>query len=716
MKKNLLFILFAHITTLGFSQVDWVPTNGPYGGGVLVLKNINNKVYAGTDCGIYSTIDNGITWENKSAGLNGECKWIYDIEVLGNTLIASSKSILGGSIQDGIFLSYDSGNTWTQSNTGLIDPNGYVQEINDIFVNGSDILIGTLNGVYKSINQGLSWNPSNIGINELGYDNAFQFTKNGSNIFLHVNSNIYKSTDNGFTWVNLNSPFYCNSIVSFGGSIYAGTSNQGVYKTSNNGISWTLLNFNFPSTPLQIKYGGTKLYCASDSQTFESTDGISWSIVPHMGASGTNDNNILEVNNKVFWGGGDGVYSRSNGSSSVINSGLGGSSKTNVIFHDGNTMYAGSWNGIYKSTDNGNIWNNLGLTLPLNSIVNCITKSGSNLVIGTKGNGVYLSNDNGNTWTQSNNGLNINGVIYSNVTSLFHFNGRLFMGAMENINSPYATLFISDNNGVSWTQSATGLGPKSMITSICNFQQYIIIAVAQAGTGTPGVYLSVDNGLSWLLDNPGYPVNLVCANSTSIFAVNFEYVFSTINIGNSWTATNQGSGNLYIKTIANLNNSIYLQWANCIYKIIDNIWIPFSGGNGLAVDQYFQQSYRTHLSSNQSGTIFIGERSIVPYGGGYYPLNNGVSKYVGVTNDLNEIQNKINYSISPNPTTSKITVKSSLELIGKEFTIYDQLGKEVMSGIITSEDTEIDLSNISEGVYLFKVGEEMQETFRIIKQ
>ena len=84
--------------------------------------------------------------------------------------------------------------------------------------------------------------------------------------------------------------------------------------------------------------------------------------------------------------------------------------------------------------------------------------------------------------------------------------------------------------------------------------------------------------------------------------------------------------------------------------------------------------------------------------------------------NLDEIQSKINYSISPNPTTSKITVKSSLELIGKEFTIYDQLGKEVMSGLITSEETEIDLSNISEGVYLFKVGEEMQDTFRIIKQ
>jgi hypothetical protein len=84
--------------------------------------------------------------------------------------------------------------------------------------------------------------------------------------------------------------------------------------------------------------------------------------------------------------------------------------------------------------------------------------------------------------------------------------------------------------------------------------------------------------------------------------------------------------------------------------------------------------------------------------------------------NLDEIQNKINYSISPNPTTSKITVKSLLELIGKEFTIYDQLGKEVMSGLITSEETEIDLSNISEGVYLFKAGTEMQETFRIVKE
>ena len=78
--------------------------------------------------------------------------------------------------------------------------------------------------------------------------------------------------------------------------------------------------------------------------------------------------------------------------------------------------------------------------------------------------------------------------------------------------------------------------------------------------------------------------------------------------------------------------------------------------------------------------------------------------------------NSNSVSISPNPTSSKITVNSSLALIGKEYIIYDQQGKAVKSGVITTEETEIDLSNISEGIYLFKAGEVMHETFKIIKQ
>jgi hypothetical protein len=79
-------------------------------------------------------------------------------------------------------------------------------------------------------------------------------------------------------------------------------------------------------------------------------------------------------------------------------------------------------------------------------------------------------------------------------------------------------------------------------------------------------------------------------------------------------------------------------------------------------------------------------------------------------------ENNNSLTLSPNPTTSKISVKSNAELIGSQFIIYDQLGKEVKSGKITSVDTEIDLSNLIEGMYLLKVGTEMKGSFKIIKQ
>jgi hypothetical protein len=73
-------------------------------------------------------------------------------------------------------------------------------------------------------------------------------------------------------------------------------------------------------------------------------------------------------------------------------------------------------------------------------------------------------------------------------------------------------------------------------------------------------------------------------------------------------------------------------------------------------------------------------------------------------------------SISPNPASSKINVKSDVALIGSKFIIYDALGKEVKSGKITSIDTEVDLSNLNNGVYLFKIGEKQIGTFKIIKE
>ena len=103
MKYKFLFNLFNGLLLQRLfsvtAQVACVPTNGPYGGRVNILKNINDEIYAGTHCGIYSSSDNGITWKNRCPGL-GTCKNVKDIELINNILIA-------GTEEDGVFLSND---------------------------------------------------------------------------------------------------------------------------------------------------------------------------------------------------------------------------------------------------------------------------------------------------------------------------------------------------------------------------------------------------------------------------------------------------------------------------------------------------------------------------------------------------------------------------------------------------------------------------------
>jgi hypothetical protein len=71
--------------------------------------------------------------------------------------------------------------------------------------------------------------------------------------------------------------------------------------------------------------------------------------------------------------------------------------------------------------------------------------------------------------------------------------------------------------------------------------------------------------------------------------------------------------------------------------------------------------------------------------------------------------------VFPNPAQSVINVKADTKLIGNNYSIYDNTGKVVLSGKLKSENTTIELGNLSGGIYMFSVGENMRQTFKIIK-
>ncbi len=74
------------------------------------------------------------------------------------------------------------------------------------------------------------------------------------------------------------------------------------------------------------------------------------------------------------------------------------------------------------------------------------------------------------------------------------------------------------------------------------------------------------------------------------------------------------------------------------------------------------------------------------------------------------------FSVFPNPAQSVINVKADIKLIGEPYAVIDYTGRVVLTGKLYSENTTIELGNFSAGIYLFSVGENFKQTFKVIKE
>jgi hypothetical protein len=85
---------------------------------------------------------------------------------------------------------------------------------------------------------------------------------------------------------------------------------------------------------------------------------------------------------------------------------------------------------------------------------------------------------------------------------------------------------------------------------------------------------------------------------------------------------------------------------------------------------------------------------------------------VGIT-DVNSTNE---WTIFPNPTQNLINVKADPKLLGSAYAVYDYTGKLMFKGEITSELTVIEMGDLSGGVYLFRLGDHLKQTFKVIKE
>ncbi|TAL67838.1 MAG: T9SS type A sorting domain-containing protein [Bacteroidetes bacterium] len=272
---------------------------------------------------------------------------------------------------------------------------------------------------------------------------------------------------------------YCFNVISE--NTYVGV-DGGIYMTTNNGNNWITKNsgLELEFYPIQVTTIAT-----NDKNIYAGTwdDGIYLSI-------DKGENWVRKSNGLPFWFWGlDTVFNV----------------KVNIIITNGNYIFAGTDNGIYISTNKGDYWFPKNNGLPhldtFNMPIYSMAISDNYLYAGTDS-GVYMTTNNGDNWYEKNNGIE-----NLRIHSLAIKGSNIYSG------SEYGGMFISTIDGDNWKF----IGFKNTIVNV------LLISGNNIFASGSNLYLSTDNGISWIEKNSGLP-NL----GVTSLVINNEYIFAGI--------------------------------------------------------------------------------------------------------------------------------------------------------------------------------------------
>jgi photosystem II stability/assembly factor-like uncharacterized protein len=433
--------------------------------------------------------------------------------------IVTCSAVLGTDIfvgtKNGVFLSTNNGNNWLS--VGFVDT-----IINCLATKGSDIFAGTSNGLYRSSNFGLSWTSISSGISCISIY--------GNKIFISTGRDIYLSNNNGNSWTMVNSPCsssnMINALTQNGTYIFASVNSQGVYRSSDDGNIWTLVNYGLP-------YVTGNMYFVYELAT--------------------EGNNIYAVCN------GSVLYKSTNNGNiwSLLHTSIGS------LLISGDTILAGNYpNGIIISLDSGSSWTPIG---PVNESIGTIEKIGNNIFTAAR-HGMCLTQNNGINWTDINSGL-----IDQSFNSMTNSGNKIF------VSESYGTIFQSSDSGNTWTVSASN--NSGFFSGLASYGNNIF-----AGSNNY-FYRSTDLGNSWITLNSGLPstpeISSIVFKDSNIFIGTNNGVYKSSDQGNTWSAANTGITGFSVTCMAVQGNIIYAgTHSHGIFKSSDNgnLWTAINNG------------------------------------------------------------------------------------------------------------------------------------------
>ncbi|MEI6696657.1 MAG: T9SS type A sorting domain-containing protein [Bacteroidota bacterium] len=199
----------------------------------------------------------------------------------------------------------------------------------------------------------------------------------------------------------------------------------------------------------------------------------------------------------------------------------------------------------------------------------------------------------------------------------------------------------------------------------------------------------------------------------------YTYQISSTNLCKKEGTKSSLHSTMRFKITSNpLDNIYYFEWTAYVGVSFPfyNIYGVESNGNKTLIGStnYGELGYNYYNPNPAFVNYFVGfdittcsgaKTTYVVKSNYLYSNSNGVDEF-----------EKINFNIYPNPANSQINVQINTNLLGSTYTITDQIGKVVLSGKLNAEKSTIELSNLSGGIYLFSIGNNAKQTFKVIKK
>ncbi len=297
-------------------------------------------------------------------------------------LVDSLGTMFAGTADSGIYRSSDNGETWAWITNGGNGNAGELTITSSIACDPHGNLFASLHGqVYKSTDDGLTWNKLNIG-SDVTYVRTIVANSEGQ-VFAGGVGGISRSTDGGTIWSTVffdETQVYAMTFNSIG-DIYASGGGCEIFRSTDDGTSWCHVTFVGRSpwlyTTRAIAIGADNvIYLGTDGGVMKSNDlGAFWywsdSGLPEVYMSDLKENSI----GHLFAATADGVYLSLHNAASWIqlNSGLEGIEVLCFATNKAGDLLAGTFeHGIFKTRQSTTMF---GINQRIVRIVSDITSS-----------------------------------------------------------------------------------------------------------------------------------------------------------------------------------------------------------------------------------------------------------------------------------------------------------------------------------------------------